>query len=114
MGNYFKCDVIAAINNPKIKKYKTIIFVVSNVGDEELCQPMEDFVCNIKTKNKKFLICELGNYFGFEDYAGCKKIVIKILENLNWEKISDISLDSLPKLDLQSLNSWISEIKHKI
>ena len=31
-----------------------------------------------------------------------------------WEKISDISLDSLPKLDLQSLNSWISEIKHKI
>lgn len=114
LSEHLQCNMIASEDNPKIHQYDTIIFVVSNYGDEELCQPMEDYIYNIKIKNKKFLICELGNYFGFENYIGCKKIVIKLLENLNWQKISDISIDSLPKIDLESLNNWILEIKYKL
>jgi len=108
--NYFKCDTIAAEDNPSIEKYDIIIFIVSNIGDEELCQPMEDYICSIKLKNKSFLICELGNYFGFEEYIGCKKIVEKLLEELKWKKISDISLDSLPVIDLNSLEKWIYKV----
>ena len=89
-----------------------MLFVVSNVGDEELCQPMEDYIYNIKLKSKKFLVCELGNYFGFENYVGCKKIVISLLEKLKWQKLSDISIDSLPNLDLESLYNWIKKISN--
>jgi len=110
LKNHFNCDIIAAEDNPSLTKYDIIIFVVSNVGDEELCQPMEDYICSIKLKNKSFLICELGNYFGFEEYIGCKKIVEKLLEELKWKKISDISLDSLPIIDLNSLEKWIYKI----
>ncbi len=72
---------------------------------------MEDYLFNLKVKNKKYLVCELGNYFGFENYCGCKKIVFKILDSLGWEKISDISLDSLPNLDTIRLEKWLEEIK---
>ena len=112
LKNHFNCDIIAAEDNPSLAKYDIIIFVVSNVGDEELCQPMEDYMYSIKLKNKSFLVCELGNYFGLEEYVGCKKIVEKLLEKLRWEKISDISLDSLPVLDLESLDEWIYKISN--
>jgi len=87
--------------------FETVIIVVSNTGDEELPQPMEDYLFSLKTTNKKYIICELGNYFGL-DYKGCKSIVFKILEKLNWEKISDASVDSFPKLDNESLDKWMS------
>jgi len=112
LKNHFNCDIIAAEDNPSLTKYDIIIFVVSNVGDEELCQPMEDYIYRIKLKNKSFLVCELGNYFGLEEYVGCKKIVKKLLEKLKWKKISDISLDSLPVLDLESLEEWICKISN--
>lgn len=107
----FNCDILSAEDNPSINIYDIIFFVISNIGDEELCQPMEDYIYNLKIRNKKFLVCELGNYFGFESYIGCKKIVFNLLDKLNWEKISDISIDSLPTVDFNSLKNWIKEIK---
>lgn len=112
LKNHFNCDTIAAEDNPSLVEYDIIIFVVSNVGDEELCQPMEDYIYSINLKNKSFLVCELGNYFGLEEYIGCKKIVEKLLEKLKWKKISDISLDSLPVIDLDSLEKWICKISN--
>lgn len=83
---------------------------MSNVGDEELPQPMEDYLFNLKQFNKKYLVCELGNYFGFENYCGSKKVACQILDSLGWIKISEVSLDSLPKLDLISLEIWLNNL----
>ena len=111
LADQFNCDIVAAEDNPSLLQFDTIIIVVSNVGDEEICQPMEDYLAALEVKNKKYMVCELGNYFGFEDYSGCKKVVIKILDTLGWKKISDVSLDSLPTLDMYGLNKWIETIK---
>ena len=111
MGNHFKCDFVAAEDNPDISAYDTVLLVLSNVGDEELPQPMEDYLFALKDRDKKYLVCELGNYFGFEAYCGCKKVAFKILDDLGWSRVSDVSIDSLPDLDTDSLDEWLRTIK---
>ena len=110
LAKNFNCKTATPEDCPRLSKFNTIIIVVSNTGDEELPQPMEDYLAKLKIKNKKYIVCELGNYFGFENYSGCKKIVFKILNDLGWEKISDISLDSVPSLDKRSLKKWLSTL----
>lgn len=100
----------AAEDNPNLSEEDLIILVLSNIGDEELPQPMEDYLFNLIDRNKKYIICELGNYFGFETYAGCKKVAFKILDSLGWTRLADISLDSLPELDLTKLKKWLKEL----
>jgi len=87
------------------------MFVLSNTGDEELPQPMEDYLYNLSIREKKYLVCELGNYFGLENYCGCKKVLFKLLERLCWKKISDTSIDSMPELNRTDLDKWIESIK---
>lgn len=101
------CACFAAEDNPNIEEFDPIIIVASNMGDEEISQPMEDYLFAIKDRNKQYFVCELGNYFGLEDYCGCKKIIHQILDKLNWNKLSDISLDSFPELDVEKLETWI-------
>ena len=110
ISTYFNAPSYAVGDNPDISGYEIIIFVIPNVGDEELPQSMENFLCNLKIINKRYVVCELGNYFGFEKYGGCKQFAIKILNALGWKKISDISIDSLPELDLASLNNWLKNL----
>lgn len=101
------CECFAAEDNPNLEEFGTIIIVASNMGDEEISQPMEDYLFAIKDREKEYFICELGNYFGLEEYCGCKKVIFQILDILNWKKLSDISLDSFPNLDIEKLESWI-------
>jgi flavodoxin len=101
------CECFAAEDDPNIEEFGTIIIVASNMGDEEISQPMEDYLFALKTQNKQYFVCELGNYFGLEEYCGCKKAIFQILDKLNWTKLSDISLDSFPELDIEKLEIWI-------
>ena len=110
LAEYFKCEISPVEENPYLENHDVIIFVISNTGDEELPKTIEDYLYLLNVKNKKYIICELGNYFGFENYNGCKKVAFKILDALGWEKISDISLDSLPNLDLDSLKNWLDKL----
>lgn len=96
-----------------LKKFDFIFIITPNTGDEEIPQAMEDYLCSLKTKNKKYFLCELGNYFGLE-YKGCKSIIFKILKDLNWKKKSTISLDSVPKINNKELKKWIKSCKIKI
>lgn len=114
VANFFKCNRLVAQDNPSLNEYEFIIIILSNVGDEELPQPMEDFLCSLPLSIKKYFVCELGNYFGLEDYCGCKRVSFQILDNLGWSKLSDISLDSLPNIDFDKLDYWIEEIFHII
>lgn len=102
----FGCQVAAAEDNPSLKEHNTILVVVPNVGDEELPQPMEDYLFKLTDRNKKYAICELGNYFGLENYCGCKKVVFHLLDKLGWHRLADISLDSMPTLDEEGLDRW--------
>jgi flavodoxin len=103
-------DLLCAEDNP-VLDHETVIFVIPNAGDEEIAQPMEDFICSLPpTSSRQYCVCELGNYFGLENYCGCKKAAIRLLDNIGWKRISDVSIDSLPELDDEALKSWISEL----
>jgi flavodoxin len=110
IAEHFNCSVESADSTPSIKEFETIIFVVPNTGDEELPEQMEKYLIQMNEKNKKYIVCELGNYFGFENYCGCKKVVFKILDALGWKRISDVSIDSLPFLDTNALQTWLDQL----
>ncbi len=112
MSKIFKnCKIYTATDKRiELIKIDFLFFIVSNIGDEELPHYIEDYLFNLNEKNKKYFICELGNYFGFE-YDGCKKIAINILDNLGWQLLSDLSLDSMPKIDYKTLIKWTKKCK---
>jgi flavodoxin len=93
-----------------LEKFNFLFFIISNTGDEELPCFIEDYFYKLNQKNKKYFICELGNYFGLE-YKGCKKIAVSILIKLNWKLLSDVSLDSVPDLDYKNLYNWLKNCK---
>jgi flavodoxin len=106
-----KNSAVFTVENIKdLKNFDFIIFIIPNIGDEEIPEPFESYLYTLETKNKKYFLCELGNYFGL-DYKGCKDIVFKLLGNLEWEKQLETSLDSLPKIDKNCLRKWIKQCK---
>lgn len=109
-----KCDIHVIKDVINLENYNIIIFVLSNTGDEELMPQMEEFLEQLLIKNKKYILCELGSYFGIGKYHGCKKIAIQILDNLNWIKLTDMSLDSTPELDKEKLEKWLQEISNAL
>jgi flavodoxin len=108
------CKIALIEENPCLSNYDIVIIVVSNVGDEELPQLMENYLLTITERNKKYIICELGNYFGYENYQGCKNVAIKLLNTLNWQKLSDYSLDTLPSIDIDGLYNWLCQLSNLI
>ena len=108
IAKHFQCDRVTAEDQPCLEQFDTIILVIPNWGDEELPQPMEDYLFNLCPSKKRYFICEIGNYFGLEDYCGCKRVASQILNSLGWDKVSDISLDSVPEIDWQALDEWLA------
>lgn len=111
IASRFNCDIAPATSAPSLDGHDQIVVVLSNTGDEELPQPMEDFLYGLTVRDRQYAVCELGNYFGFENYSGCKKVAIKLLDRLGWHKVSDVSLDSLPTLDIGGLDAWLDGLK---
>lgn len=102
--------VMAVTEQPDVRLYDLVIFVIPNQGDEELPQAVEDFLVNLQVRRKRYYLVEIGNYFGLESYAGCKKTAIALLRRLDWEKVGDVSIDSVPELDRKALYDWIAEV----
>jgi flavodoxin len=100
---------------PDLKLYRKVIFVCPTYGDEELPEEMEKFIVNLKVTNKKFTICELGNYYGYDDPEfGAAKIIRYHLFKLQWQEfMKQLSLDSLPKINWSIFNQWKTELLHK-
>lgn len=101
-------------NIKKIEKYDFFIFICPTYGDEELPIEMENFIIKLKTKNKYYTICELGNYFGDTYDFGAKIIIEKLLQNLNWKKFHPcLSLDSMPNIQWNDFYKWKEKV-HEI
>jgi flavodoxin len=100
-------------DNPIIEN--CVIFLCPTYGDEELPPDMEFYLISLTETNKKFIICELGNYYGYDNYEfGAGKIIKNILTNLNWVEIYPmLSLDSLPKTDWNIFETWCERIKNE-
>lgn len=112
VAKFFNLPLIDVKTNPNLEKYNCLIIVCPTYGDEELPFEMEDFLINLKTFNKKYAVCELGNRFGHEGEEGFGAAVIieYLLDKLNWQKIDRISLDSIPDIDWENLQKWTDQL----
>jgi flavodoxin len=92
-----------------------LIFITATYGDQELHDDMEALVLALKdkVKGKKYFICEVGNYYGYDDYTfGAARIIDEILREYGAIAAAGIaSVDSLPLLDQQAVGKWVSEVK---
>ena len=108
----FGWPILFCSNNPELRDLDLLVVVVANYGDEELQPDMEQFLLSISKGRCLYALCELGNYFGFEDNSfGCKKEAIRILDSLGWRCVYEISVDSYPELDESRLMPWVEAVK---
>lgn len=112
VAEFFLLPLLNVKNNPNLEFYNNLIIVCPTYGDEELPFDMEDFLINLKIKNKNYAVCELGNRFGHEgeEGFGAALIVEHILDKLNWKKLGRLSLDSVPEIDWECLRKWTDSL----
>lgn len=112
----FSFDVFNVKNlTESIAEYDLFFWFCPTYGDAELPLDMEDFLQKLTIRDKRFIICELGNYYGYDDYQfGALKIIKNHLITLGWrEDMEGFSLDSLPKVNWNSYYSWCERLdKH--
>lgn len=116
VANKFNLDKFRIPKEIPNEDYDLYIFLCPTYGDEELPLPMEDFLINLKLKNKKYCVCELGNYYGYDDYEfGAYKLIKFMLNKLNWQEFyNPLSLDSMPNINWKSFDCWITNLNIKI
>lgn len=93
-----------------------VIFICPTYGDEELPHMMEDYLLSINSNPRYFVVCELGNYYGYDDFTfGAKKIIESYLINIGWKKFfKGLSLDSIPTIDWQIFFKWKEELEYAL
>jgi len=107
-------NVIEKQNSSDINGYDYIVFLTATYGDQELQDDIEKFVISITQDltGKKFCVCELGNYYGYEDYFfGSAQIIENYLLSKNCNKHLQItSIDTLPRMDWRAVDHWIDRL----
>src|SRR5687767_2136399 len=87
----------------ELDSYDLLIFFSPTYGDEELQSDMEAFVLRSRCDltGKYFVICELGSYYGYEDFAfGALRILRKHLTEWKGSELCEpLSLDSFPRMN---------------
>jgi len=101
-----------------LSQYDFLIFMASTWGDGELQIDMENlFVRNqFDLNGKPYTICELGNYYGYDDFEfGASKVMQHYLQAWGGrELVESFSLDSLPKKDWHNFERWTGVINRAV
>lgn len=104
--------VFNAKDNPDLKCFDIILFVCPTYGDGELPPAMENYLLTLNGR-KKYAICELGHYHGYENLQfGAATIIERHLDALGWQKFAPtLSLDAQPHIDWDNLRPWKEELE---
>lgn len=116
VANYFKDYFEIKKYGYDISNFELILFIIPTYGDEELPLEFEDYFINLDLRYKSYIVCELGNYFGYDEYEwGTSKIISNYLNKLGWREYHpSLSLDSFPDIDWDILTKWGKSVIKKI
>jgi flavodoxin len=107
-------DVKAGLTQTRLAEYELLVFLCPTYGDEELQEDMEDFLdgFTLDLSGKQFAICELGNYYGYDDFSfGAMRIIRQRLLALGGTELCEpLSLDSFPKTAWSHLQAWVDHL----
>ena len=107
-------DVKQVEDTRVLDPYDLFLFFSPTYGDAELQPDMEKFIACFKLdmSNKYYAICELGNYYGYDDFEfGAMKIIRYHLDKLHGKELAKpLSMDSLPQKDWEALAAWCERV----
>jgi flavodoxin len=107
-------DAKHGLDDASLDDYDLLLFFASTWGDGELQADMEDLLVRtpLRLNGKYYAICELGNYYGYDDFEfGATRIIRHHLELAGGrELVESFSMDSLPRKDWEGLKRWCTEI----
>ncbi|MBK8465876.1 MAG: flavodoxin domain-containing protein [Chloracidobacterium sp.] len=107
-------DVKDLTSTEQFSVYDILMFFCPTYGDEELQPDMEKFITDfsLDMSGKQFVICELGNYYGYEDFSfGAMQIIRRHLLELGGRELcSPLSLDAMPRVEWNQLRRWIEYV----
>lgn len=93
-----------------LRQYDLLLLLASTWGDGELQIDMEHFFVNhhIDLSGKHYAICELGNYYGYDDFEfGALRIMQHQLQQWGGHEIVEpFCMDSLPRKDWDGFARW--------
>ena len=110
-------DVAGGVSMETLASFDLLIFFTPTYGDEELQDDMENFIAgfDLDLTEKHFVICELGNYYGYDFAFGAMPIIRRRLLELHGTELCEpLSLDSLPRLNWGQLARWISRVNDSL
>jgi flavodoxin len=111
-------DVKEGIDQPCLTEYDFLAFFCPTYGDEELQDDMEDFLDGLQVDltGKQFAICELGNYYGYDDFSlGAMRIIRRRLIELHGTELCEpLSLDSFPAIAWGHLLQWVEHLNRNL
>lgn len=111
-------DICAVLDDALLMQYDLLIFLASTWGDGELQNDMEEFFVRhqIDLQGKPYAICELGNYYGYDDFEfGALRIMQHHLKLWGGrEFVEPFSMDSLPRKDWDGLTRWSNLLSHSV
>jgi len=111
-------DVKEGMAQDRLADYDLLVFLCPTYGDEELQEDMENFLdaFTLDLHGKRFAICELGNYYGYDDFSfGAMRIIRARLLQLGGKELCEpLSLDSFPKTAWGHLSDWVKHLNTKL
>lgn len=116
----FAVDVynVKEIELPLSSSYELLVLFCPTYGDEELQDDMEQFLVRFQPNlsGKKFCVCELGNYYGYDDFQfGAMRIIRSHLLALRATEIFEpLSLDSYPRVPWNHLSDWVKRLNQAV
>lgn len=111
-------DVKQGIDQQRLAGYDFLAFFCPTYGDEELQEDMENFLDSLRVDltGKQFVICELGNYYGYDDFSlGAMRIIRQRLIELHGTELCEpLSLDSFPTIAWGHLLQWLGYLNRNL
>jgi flavodoxin len=100
----------------ELEAHELVLLITATYGDQELHDNMEELLIAIAKgiEGKRYIICEIGNYYGYDDYTfGAARIIDSCLKASGGiRSMKFASIDSLPKLDLVAMDKWVEQVKN--
>ena len=116
----FEVDIhdVKDVDPSIVAQYDLLLMFCPTYGDEELQENMEDFLLRLHTKlsEKQFCVCELGNYYGYDNFQfGAMRIIRQHLLGLDASEICEpLSLDSYPRVPWEHLGDWVGHLNRAV
>jgi flavodoxin len=111
-------DISTVMDAALLMQYDLLLFFASTWGDGELQADMEAFFVRqqIDLQGKPYAICELGNYYGYDDFEFGALRIMQHQLNL-WrgcEFAEPFSMDSLPRKDWDGFTRWCDLLNRSV